>query len=196
MPVPPSPSRAEVVAEAALRVLADRGARGLTHRAVDHEASLPEGSSSNVYRSRSALLTAAGLRLVATDLQKLRGVTDALPGGPVEPDIGAELLAGVIEEWTTGAAHLTLARFELLLEAYRNPALADSLASARRAMVDLTVELLPRVGCPDPAAWAVPTVAFVDGLLSNQLLSATRLDRAGLQAALRGWLMTWPSGRG
>ena len=41
--------------DAATKVVADQGLRGLTHRAVDREAGLSEGSCSAYYRTRQAL---------------------------------------------------------------------------------------------------------------------------------------------
>ena len=46
------------LADAGLSVLAREGARGLTHRAVDHEAGVPTGTASNYFRSRDALIAA------------------------------------------------------------------------------------------------------------------------------------------
>src|SRR4051812_15692979 len=50
--------RMELLLEAALHVVAGHGLRGLTHRAVDREAGLPEGSCSAYLRTRRALVTA------------------------------------------------------------------------------------------------------------------------------------------
>ena len=49
--------RRRALADAGLEVLADTGARGLTHRAVDRAAGVPVGTTTNYFRSRSALLT-------------------------------------------------------------------------------------------------------------------------------------------
>ena len=54
-----SPRRRQILA-AATTVLAQQGNRGLTHRAVDREAGLSEGSSSAYFRTRDALLRALG----------------------------------------------------------------------------------------------------------------------------------------
>ncbi len=56
-------ARADLVADTALALLAGRGMRGLTHRAVDEAAGLPQGSTSNVARTRQALLELAVRRL-------------------------------------------------------------------------------------------------------------------------------------
>ena len=50
-------TRERVLLAAAVRVLATGGLRGLTHRAVDSEAGLPQGSCSAYMRTRLALLT-------------------------------------------------------------------------------------------------------------------------------------------
>ena len=47
-----SPRRRQLL-EAALHVIADEGLRGLTHRAVDRRAGLPEGSCSAYLRTRA-----------------------------------------------------------------------------------------------------------------------------------------------
>ena len=44
--------------DAAIRVIAAKGGRGLTHRAVDAEAKVPTGTTSNYFRSRQALIDA------------------------------------------------------------------------------------------------------------------------------------------
>ncbi|MEH3033773.1 MAG: TetR family transcriptional regulator [Aeromicrobium erythreum] len=44
------------LADAGLQVLAEQGARGLTHRAVDVAAGLPLGTASNYFRSRDDLV--------------------------------------------------------------------------------------------------------------------------------------------
>ncbi|MGA5561115.1 TetR/AcrR family transcriptional regulator [Streptomyces platensis] len=62
-PAPAAVPRHERIADAALTLLAERGMRGLTHRAVDEQAGLPQGSTSNVARTRAALLEAAVRRL-------------------------------------------------------------------------------------------------------------------------------------
>src|SRR6476646_8902291 len=52
-----TPRRRELL-RAALEVAADEGLRGLTHRAVDRRAGLPEGSCSAYLRTRKALQAA------------------------------------------------------------------------------------------------------------------------------------------
>ena len=60
-----NPERRTLLADAGLRVLADAGARGLTHRAVDAEAGVPTGTTSNYFPSRAALLAGLAERIFA-----------------------------------------------------------------------------------------------------------------------------------
>ncbi|GAA3156018.1 TetR/AcrR family transcriptional regulator [Planomonospora alba] len=74
--------RAELVAETAITLLAERGMRGLTHRAVDEAAGLPPGSTSNLARTRSALLELALARLVELETEHFAASAAGLPGAP------------------------------------------------------------------------------------------------------------------
>jgi DNA-binding transcriptional regulator YbjK len=60
-------TRTRQVGDAAIAVLAEHGARGLTHRAVDQAAGLPPGTTSNYARTRSALLALTLARIAELD---------------------------------------------------------------------------------------------------------------------------------
>src|SRR5215831_16726248 len=64
-------SRRADIADAAIRTLARDGMRGLTHRAVDRAAGLPEGSASYYFRTRQALLQATVERLAELDIMEM-----------------------------------------------------------------------------------------------------------------------------
>ncbi len=73
-----SSARTRQVGDAAIAVLAEQGARGLTHRAVDAEAGVPPGTTSNYARTREALLT-----LTLTRIAELEAA-DAIEAGAAE----------------------------------------------------------------------------------------------------------------
>src|SRR6478609_8449415 len=50
-----NPERRAALLDAALEVLAEDGARGLTFRAVDQRAAVPAGTASNYFANRDAL---------------------------------------------------------------------------------------------------------------------------------------------
>ena len=55
--------RRPLLADAAITILARDGSRGLTHRAVDREAHVPEGTTKNYYPTRHTILEAAAHRM-------------------------------------------------------------------------------------------------------------------------------------
>jgi len=175
-----SGARRALVAEAALEVLEAEGGRGLTHRAVDRRAGLAEGSTSNYYPSREALLTAALHRLVELERPGVRAMEDLAPGGPYEPRRAAELVAELVQDWLAPERFgLTVARYELILEARRRPEFQLALNEVRREYRLLAEELLPAAGCHDPHAHAPHLLAALDGLMVNQLFEpATAMSEA------------------
>ena len=62
--------------DAAIRVLAEDGSRGLTHGQVDRVAGVPEGTTSYYYRTRVALLRGVGKRVAEIDVANLQSVID------------------------------------------------------------------------------------------------------------------------
>lgn len=168
------------IADAALRVLEAEGGRGLTHRAVDREAGLPEGSTSNYFPTRGALLTAAMLGLVEFDRPVVRAMENLVPGGPYEPRRAAELVAEMIRGMLSPErAPLAVARYELVLEARRRPEFQAAFNEVRREFLLLTERLLPAAGCTRPREHAPELLALLDGLMVNQLFQpATELSEA------------------
>jgi len=71
--------RAAHVLDAAVRVLATQGARGLTHRSVDTAAALPEGSTSNLFRTRRDLVAAVVEGILERDRTRLHAASAAAP---------------------------------------------------------------------------------------------------------------------
>jgi len=68
--------RRRELCDAAIRVLAEQGSRGLTHQQVDRAAGVPDGTTSYYYRTRAALLQGVGTRVADVDTENLRSVTD------------------------------------------------------------------------------------------------------------------------
>jgi DNA-binding transcriptional regulator YbjK len=174
--------RRAAVAQAALEVLEAAGGRGLTHRAVDGRAGLVEGSTSNYFPTREALLTAALRRLVELERPTVQALVELAPGGPYEPRRAAELVAEHLQAWLApGRFGLTVARYELILEARRRPQFQLALNEVRREYRLLVEQLLPAAGCRDPRQHAPHLLAVLDGLMVNQVFEpATSLSGAAM----------------
>ncbi|GGU94622.1 hypothetical protein GCM10010182_08520 [Actinomadura cremea] len=162
--------RAELVAETAITLLAERGMRGLTHRAVDDAAALPPGATSNVARTRTALLELALERLNELEERQFAAVgTSRLPADREQAvDLVARLLHGQI----TQDRRRTLARYELALEATRRPELRAMYDASGRHFREPAVALMARLGSPDPATDGRRLVVYAEGVMFYALAGA------------------------
>ncbi|MFE0625963.1 TetR/AcrR family transcriptional regulator [Streptomyces sp. NPDC058864] len=186
-------SRAELIADTALTLLAERGMRGLTHRAVDEAAGLPQGSTSNHARTRAALLEAAVRRLAFRESQTAHAA--GTPAPAAGPEGLAALLAFFLHRSVTEARDLTRARLELALEATRRPELRMVYDTAGRAFREQLEAMLRAVGSAEPERHARSLIAWCDGVLFHSVAGAGSVSpppEAELRAAaadlLRGML--------
>ena len=70
----PDPDRRRrELCDAAIELLAEHGAKGLSHLKVDAHAGVPDGTTSFYFRTRSALLLAVAERMAELDLATLQG---------------------------------------------------------------------------------------------------------------------------
>lgn len=172
-------SRSEVVADAAVTVLARDGLRGLTHRAVDEEAGLPQGSTSNYFRSRSALIAAIVERLEHLDTELLTAVPvpDPLPTRAL-----AGHLAALVEQMTTsGPNRATRARLALLLDDTAQP----FIDAGHHRLLALLVGILTQTGHSDPERAGLAVADLLEGALVHAVTVRSRsLDTDALAAAV------------
>lgn len=178
-------SRRARIADAAISTLARDGMRGLTHRAVDRAAGLPEGSASYYFRTRQALLQATVERLAEltrTDMLSSAAMPDST-APPALPGHGLDALAGVtaalVESWLTTGRERQLARYELALEANRRPELRQTLVATGAAIRAVVADLFAAAGVPQPHQRAADFAAFIDGLLFDQIAGAGSRELTG-----------------
>ncbi|KOU22764.1 TetR/AcrR family transcriptional regulator [Streptomyces sp. WM6368] len=195
--------RRTLIADTAIGLVAAAGLRGLTHRAVDGAAGLPAGSTSYYFRTRTALIGACYARLAELDLGDVGdlggGLGESLggdPGGgsgggsggdrdggsPPAPPVAdregaAAALAGLLHRWLTVGRERQLARFELSLEAARNPELEADFHRAGLGARARASGILAALGAERPDAAAELLVAWTDGLLYDRLAGALARSR-------------------
>ncbi|MFD7261113.1 TetR/AcrR family transcriptional regulator [Streptomyces sp. NPDC059874] len=171
-----STDRRTLIADTAIDLVAAAGLRGLTHRAVDGAAGLPAGSTSYYFRTRTALIGACYQRLAELDLGDLD--TDGPSASALsDPDVAAAALAGLLLRWLTVGRGRQLARFELSLEAARNPELEADLHRAGQGARSRAAAILAALGAERPAEAAELLAAWTDGLLYDRLAGALARSR-------------------
>jgi DNA-binding transcriptional regulator YbjK len=205
---PATPRRRQLL-DAAVAVLAAEGLRGLTHRAVDRAAGLPEGSCSAYLRTRSALQQALAEHVSGHLLADVDALAERLR---TDPDCdGVTATRDLLLHWLEDP-DLLLARLELTMAARRDPELARLLAEQRARLVDVVAGVTPGAvaaagaegaegaegadGSPDPGR-AEALVAAYDGLLIAALAKPAAARSPFLRQALdllRGGLAARPAG--
>ena len=142
-----SADRRATILDGVIELLAQRGLEGVTHRAVDEVAALPQGSSSYYFPKKASLLRAASEHLAAL----LEKDCDELQVGFAEKaatqglDAAVAYVAEELVNYTDASRHLCLARMELTLAAARRDELADvgdQLTAAARRPIEFFLRLI------------------------------------------------------
>lgn len=187
------PSRSDLVADTALALLAERGMRGLTHRAVDEAAGLPQGSTSNLARTRQALLELAVRRLADREARVL--ALHEMPDPRAGSGSLADALALATHRALTRNRELTLARYELALEATRRPELRAYFDATGARFREQLAALVTGMGSTDPARHTLSLISWADGLMFSCVAGSFGAGvpsleevRAGLRELLDGML--------
>lgn len=187
--------RRRALLDAAIRVLANWGARGLTHRAVDTEAGVPKGTTSNYFKSRETIIG----QLFGRISERLR------PDPAVHAELGKRrasiaLYAAYVQDIVarlTAERDVTLALFELRLEATRHPEVAVQLQQWLSAGFTDDVSFVRSAGLPGGAREVALFHYAIDGLVLDRLTvsidQATATD--DVVKALAGALLTGSSKR-
>ncbi|MFE4454713.1 TetR/AcrR family transcriptional regulator [Streptomyces sp. NPDC056796] len=159
------PERRERIIDAALRVVADRGIGGLSHRTVAAEADVPLGSTTYHFASLDELLTAA---LRRSNESFARTVRDSPhfrdPTVPL-----ADELARLLGVWFEAGRGPLALEYELYLAALRRPALRPVATEWADALYALIAHRTDR-------ATARGLTALLDGISLQVLLTGGEFD--------------------
>jgi AcrR family transcriptional regulator len=151
----------------------------LTHRAVDREAGVALGTTSNYFASRDALLGALGDRIY----ERLAPTEDPLE--TAEPTRGT-MVGYVRDIWRRLLANreLTLALLELRLEASRRPQLAASMRDTLERGFRSDVEFNRQRALPGDAREILLLHLAIDGLVLDQLTASVGLAPSDVDGVL------------
>lgn len=161
--------RQAAVGDAAITVLARLGVRGLTHRAVDGAAGLPDGATSNVARTRSALLRLALQRLIELEASAFSEMADAAHS-EVTVSTVARTFATRTHVQLAERQDWTLARYALALDTGRDDRLLALYQDASQRLVEIAEGALRDLGSPTPARHASRLLAYIEGLLFSTVV--------------------------
>ncbi len=181
--LPATTGRRGELLSAAVAVVADHGLRGLTHRAVDRQAGLPEGTCSAYLRTKQVLLLALAEHVAATLASDVDRLADELGECEGVAEQAVARTQALFERWLE-ERELVLAKLELSLEAPRNPEVARVLSTWRSRLVAVVDAMLTEAGKEHSLGRAEALVASFDGLLLAALQRPARGRRAYLSESL------------
>jgi DNA-binding transcriptional regulator YbjK len=134
---PSAQARRDALLRAAVDVAAERGAAGVTHRAVTERAGLPLATVSYFFSSIDDLVAEALHTFVTDEVTRLSELAETLAADESSPDDLTAVLPAALAEAAMPAGPLpwTLTQFETYLQAARGEALrpaASGRLSSRR----------------------------------------------------------------
>lgn len=160
-----NPERRAALLDAAIEVLAREGSRGLTLRAVDAEAGVPTGTSSNYFANRSQLL-----------VQILHRTRERLTPDPEELTGDTKILLGRLVERMRRERSVHTAMLELRLEATRRPELQTELTEFQGAELEANIAWHMEAGLPGDRQGVVLLYLAMLGLIVDDLTAPGLLD--------------------
>lgn len=160
----------EEILRAALRVIAERGTSGTTHRAIAAAAGVPAGAPTYYFGTLDQLLQEALLLFSREETERLH----ELAAGVAEledPDdeLLAEVFSRAVADTHVGQPTLVLAQFELYLEGARSAEIHAAAAACIEAYRNLAATVLRASGRRTADEAAGRFVALCDGLGLHQL---------------------------
>ncbi|WP_228032020.1 TetR/AcrR family transcriptional regulator [Mycolicibacterium sp. P9-22] len=173
---PDPDSRRRELCDAAIELLAEDGVKGLSHLKVDRRLGLPDGTTSFYFRTRSALVHASARRVAERDLSELTAATE-LQSNAVPGPSGLSRL--VMASATGEPFARTKARYELMLQANRDPDLALVLEGNSERFLVLIRDFVERMNprdTPIPRAVLDQQAYVLTQLISGIMLAFTAGD--------------------
>ncbi|OBC10845.1 MULTISPECIES: TetR/AcrR family transcriptional regulator [unclassified Gordonia (in: high G+C Gram-positive bacteria)] len=171
--------RRPLICDCAITLLADGGARALTHGAVDRAAGLPKGSTSYYFRTRDALISATIERIRAHSRDAMN---NAEPIGEISVDAAAVFIAEQLAAFTGVRRPDAIAVFALLPEVRENDSLRTELSSCLFSL-DRATALLEVLGSSTPREDAADLIAFLSGMLFDTFFGIRSRAVGGVRPA-------------
>jgi len=155
---------------ATLDLIGEAGVGRVTNRSVAQAAGVSLGTVTYHFDTQADLLREALGRFLAEETARLGELSAAVRSAELTVDEGVAALQALLEDRPLRR----VAKFELYLQAARDPALRPAARRCFKAYDDLAVATLRTLGVPDPERAAPLTIAIVDGLQLRRLATGGR----------------------
>ncbi|WP_330250938.1 TetR family transcriptional regulator [Nocardia sp. NBC_00565] len=169
--------RRTALADAAIDLIATRGIRALTHRALDTALDLPAGSASYYFRTKRALIEAITDRITTRSRDDFTAAQLTL-SIPTDPYGIAHAIASWLDRLLAERRNHLIVRHALIIELIGDPELhhrlTHSLFSIERAR-----DLFRALNFPDPDVAAADFIAVVEGAVFDRFAGARTHVPAG-----------------
>jgi DNA-binding transcriptional regulator YbjK len=169
----------QALLDAAVRVVAQKGLRGLTHRAVAAEAGVTQGLVTHHFGTRQTLIheaiRSAGIESIGSTLT-----------ADHNPDL--DHFVGGLQAFLDETVELQAFQYEIALEARRDPALAEDIRELYDAYIAATRASLAAVGIEADDTFTRLVFAALDGLSFQQLVYGPDARTDACVAELRALL--------
>ncbi|GAA1398091.1 TetR/AcrR family transcriptional regulator [Kitasatospora putterlickiae] len=162
-----NPARRTALTDAAIDVLADQGARGLTFRAVDVRAGVPAGTASNYFAGRDDLLHQTA-RHIHHRLTPDPAVIAELLRAPHDRSLVTALMHDLLRRIDAERSGY-LAMLELRLEATRRPEVRAQLTATIREQLEANIAYHLDEGFPGDRETVLTLYLAMTGLLVEHL---------------------------
>ncbi|GAA1707793.1 TetR/AcrR family transcriptional regulator [Fodinicola feengrottensis] len=168
-----SRERREALLRAAIELIAQSGTRAVTHRAVSARAGLPPAAAGYYFQTAQELIEQALRFHVRERSATLAALIESIAQAA---KTARELGERVVEALIRGQSGVSVAQYEVYLEATRNPALREVVQESMSAFEQVAAGHLERLGVREPAQAAKAFVAIADGFALHRMASPLPYD--------------------
>ena len=165
----PDAARSRIV-RSALELIGTSGVGRVTNRSVAQAAGVSLGTVTYHFETQAELLREALATFLTEETQRLEALAARVQATELSVDQGVAALQAMLEE----GRERRIAKFELYLQAAREPELRPAARRCFEAYDALAVATLRTLGVEDPERAAQLTIAIVDGLQLRRLASGER----------------------
>ena len=166
---PADDARVRIV-RSTLGLIGEAGVGRVTNRSVAQAAGVSLGTVTYHFESQAELLREALDLFLAEETERLRALVAQVEAAELTVEQGAAGLQALLEDRPARR----IAKFELYLQAARDPALRPAARRCFEAYDDLAVATLRTLGVAEPERAAQLMIAIVDGMQLRRLAVGAR----------------------